>query len=40
MALQFYQVGDYASASIKADPRVKEYSAMFSEDGFIISADG
>ena len=40
MALQFYQVKDYASASIKADPRVKEYSALFSENGFIVFADG
>ena len=35
-----HQHGDYVSAFIKADPDVKEYTAMFNEDRFIISTDG
>ena len=35
-----YQNDDFVSASIKADPRVKEYSVTFSDNGFILHADG
>ena len=38
--VDFNQNGDYVYASIKADPHVKEYSAVFSDNGFIITVDG
>ena len=37
--VNWYDGGYFVSASIKADPRVKEYSALFSDNGFILYAD-
>ena len=38
--VNWYDGGYFVSASIKADPRVNEYSVLFSDNGFILSADG
>ena len=40
MEYSMYQSNDYVSASIKANPNIKYYSAMFTDIGFTVSGDG